>query len=239
MLVVSFWYVENQIKYPSGPSSILPAKLLRKFLHDPLNTFIDIARKYGDISHFKLARQHVYLVNNPDYIEKVLIYDHHNFKKGKRLQTAKRFLGEGLVTSEGEQHDSQKRIIHPFFLPKKISSYGSIMSKYSQERSNQWIDNSIIDIHKEMIDLTFAIICKSMMNYDMKTKEAEQFTRAFSITKEYSKRLQHPVGHILDSIPILPKVAQSRKAGKTLENIVYGLISDRKKIIEDENNEGD
>jgi hypothetical protein len=31
----------------------------------------------------------VYLINNPDYIEKVLIYDHRNFKKGKRLQAAK------------------------------------------------------------------------------------------------------------------------------------------------------
>ena len=235
MLVVYCSIMQKNIKYPSGPSSILPAKILRKFLHDPLNTFNNIAKKYGDISHFKLARQHVYLINNPNYIEQVLIYDHHNFKKGKRLQTAKRFLGEGLVTSEGELHDSQKRIIHPFFLPKKISSYGSIMSKYSFELSRQWIDESIIDIHKEMIDLTFAIICKSMMNYDMKTKEAEEFTKAFSITKEYSKRLQHPIGHVLDSIPILPKVAQSRKAGETLENIVYELISDRKKMIKDQN----
>jgi hypothetical protein len=37
------------------------------------------------ISYFKLGREHVYLINNPDYIEKILIYDHHNFKKGKRL----------------------------------------------------------------------------------------------------------------------------------------------------------
>jgi hypothetical protein len=30
----------------------------------------------------------------------VLIYDHRDFKKGKRLQAAKALLGEGLVTSE-------------------------------------------------------------------------------------------------------------------------------------------
>ncbi|MGD1836124.1 MAG: cytochrome P450 [Nitrososphaeraceae archaeon] len=227
--------MKKQLNYPEGPSSILPAKILRKFLHDPLNTFRNIAEKYGDLSHFKLGRQHVYLINNPDYIEKVLIYDHPNFKKGKRLQNAKKLIGEGLVTSEGKHHDAQKRIIQPFFLPKKISAYGSIMTKYTTNVSKQWVDGSIIDIHKEMIDLTFAIICKSMMNYDMNTKEAEKFTEAFSIMKHYSRRLQNPIGHVLDSIPILPKVAQSRKAEGTLEKIVYKLINDRKKLIKDKN----
>jgi hypothetical protein len=91
--------MQRKIEYPPGPSSILPTKILRKFIRDPLNTFNNIAKDYGDISHFKLSRQHVYLVNNPDYVEKILIYDHHNFKKGKRLETSKRLLGEGIVTS--------------------------------------------------------------------------------------------------------------------------------------------
>lgn len=105
---------------PPGPSSRSPAKLLRKFLHDPLQAFTEIATVYGDISYFRLGRQHAYLMNSHDYIEQVLIYDHKNFKKGKRLQAAKRFLGEGLVTSEGERHYSQKEIIHPFFLQEKF-----------------------------------------------------------------------------------------------------------------------
>src|SRR5690606_29603268 len=99
---------------PPGPSK-RPVRLLSQFLRDPLQTFTNISKEYGDISYFKLGRQDVYMLNNPDYIERVLIYDHKNFKKGKRLEIAKRFLGEGLVTSEGEKHDSQKKIIHPFF----------------------------------------------------------------------------------------------------------------------------
>ena len=41
----------------------------------------------------------MYLINNPDYIEKVLIFDHKTFRKGTRLQLAKGLLGEGLVTN--------------------------------------------------------------------------------------------------------------------------------------------
>jgi hypothetical protein len=91
-------------KFPPGPIYKMPGKLLRQFIHDPINTLSNISLESGDISYFKLGRELVYLINNPDYIEKVLIYDHRNFKKGKRLQTAKAVLGEGLVTSEGDLH---------------------------------------------------------------------------------------------------------------------------------------
>lgn len=215
---------------PPGPAK-RPIKLLSQFLRDPLQTFMNIANEYGGISYFKLGRQDVYLLNNPDYIEKVLIYDHKNFKKGKRLQAAKRSLGEGLVTSEGEEHDSQKKIIHPFFLPKKISSFGPIMSKYALEMCQSWKNNSTVDIHAEMTRVTLSIICKSMMDYDMQSDEAKDFGKAFAITKEYSKRLQHPIGHVLDSVPILPKVVQSKKASKTLDSIVYKLMSTRRQEI--------
>jgi cytochrome P450 len=125
-------------KFPPGPKPKMPGKLLRQFIRDPINTLSKIAREYEDISYFKLGREHVYLINNPDYIEKVLIYDHHNFKKGKRLQTAKTILGEGLVTSEGDFHNRQRRLIQPIFNPKQIMMYGSIMTDYAARMRDRW-----------------------------------------------------------------------------------------------------
>ena len=175
---------------------------------------------------------HVYLINNPDYIEKILIYDHSNFSKGPRLQTAKRLLGEGLVTSEGEFHKSQRKLIQPLFLPKKISSYGAIMTDRALHMIQGWKNGSVVNIHSELMKVTLSIICKSVMDYEMESKQAKDFGNAFEITKKYSSRLQHPLGQILDRVPFLPKVAQSRNAGKTLNTIVYGLISERRKEIE-------
>ena len=183
-------------------------------------------------SHFKLGRLHVYLINNPDYIEKILIYDHSNFSKGPRLQSAKRLLGEGLVTSEGEFHKSQRKLIQPLFLPKKISSYGAIMTDRALRMIQEWKNGSVVNIHSELMKVTLSIICKSVMDYDMESKQARDFGNAFSITKKYASRLQHPLGQILDRVPILPKVAQAKGAGKTLNTIVYGLISERRKVIE-------
>jgi cytochrome P450 len=215
-------------KYPPGPTYKIPGKLLRQFIHDPTNTLTNIARKYGDISYFKLGRQqHVYLINNPDYIEKVLIHDHRNFKKGKRLQTAKAILGEGLVTSEGEFHNSQRRLIQPIFHPKQIISYSNIMTDYATRIRDKWKDGDTLDIQQEMMHLTLGIICKSVLNYDVESKEARQVSKALTTCRNYSKRLQNPIGYVLDKVPILPAVRGAREAKKDLDDMVYGLIAER------------
>jgi cytochrome P450 len=223
-------------KYPPGPNYKMPGKLIRQFIHDPIKTLSTISQKYGDISYFKLGpKQHVYLINNPDYIEKVLIYDHRNFKKGPRLQAAKALLGEGLVTSEGDFHNRQRRLIQPIFHPKQIMSYANIMTDYAIRFRDRWKNEDIVDVSQEMMELTLGIICKSVLNYDVES-EAEQVGKWLTITRNYSKRLQSPIGHVLNKIPILPAPKGARKAKEELDSLVYGLISDRRHRQEEPDN---
>ena len=223
-------------KYPPGPTYKMPGKLIRQFIHDPIKTLSTISQKYGDISYFKLGpKQHVYLINNPDYIEKVLIYDHRNFKKGKRLQAAKALLGEGLVTSEGDFHNRQRRLIQPIFHPKQIMAYGKIMTDYAIRHRDRWKNEDILDISQEMMQLTLGIICKSVLNYDVES-EAIQIGKALTTTRNYSKRLQSPIGQVLDKIPILPAPRGAREAKKELDSLVYRLISERRRHHQQESN---
>ena len=41
-------------------------------------------------------------------------------RKAVESQIAKSLLGEGLVTSDGEYHRRQRRLIQPIFQPKQI-----------------------------------------------------------------------------------------------------------------------
>jgi len=220
------------IKYPPGPSyTARPFKLVRELLHNPIETLQGISHKYGDFSHFKLGRSHVYLINNPDYIEKVLVYDHRNFTKGKRLQLAKALLGEGLVTSEGDLHDKQRRIIQPIFHPKQITTYGKVITDYTVNLNQKWKDGDTVDILKEMMQLTLSIICKSVLNYDVES-EAEDVGKALTTCRNYSRRLQSPLGHVLSKIPILPEVKGAKKAREKLDKLVCSLIKERRKGFE-------
>ena len=165
----------------------------------------------------------------------MLIYDHRNFKKGKRLQTAKAVLGEGLVTSEGDFHDRQRRLIQPIFHPKQIMTYGKVISDYASRFGDRWKHGFTVDISPELMRLTLDIICKTVLNYDVES-EAQQVGKALTTSRNYSKRLQSPIGHVLDKFPILPAPRRARQAKKELDSLVYGLISDRREQEESGSN---
>lgn len=191
-----------------------PVKLVREFLHDPIKTLQRIAYKYGDISYFKLGRQHVYLINNPDYIEKVLVYDHRNFTKGKRFQLAKALLGEGLVTSEGDLHSRQRRIIQPIFHPKQITSYGKVITDYATNMNQKWKDGDTLDISKEMMQLTLSIICKSVLNYERETLDR----LVYSLIKERRKGFESKIKSYDDLLTRLLQAQDATESAPTSNN---------------------
>ncbi|MGC1931557.1 MAG: cytochrome P450 [Candidatus Nitrosopolaris sp.] len=218
----------SSIKYPPGPHSILPNKLLREFINNPIKMLMDIAYTYGDIAHFKFGRQHVYLINHPDHIEDILIRNYKNFIKSRGLQVSKRLLGEGLVTSEGEYHDRQRRIIQPAFHPNLIKKYGDIMTTYAANMCQRWQDGIILDIHKEMIHVTAAIISKAVLGSEIKSEQGDQVGDALLTCVEYFNRLLMPFGELIEKISILPINKGFQQAKRELDNIVYNMIKEHR-----------
>jgi cytochrome P450 len=196
-------------------------------MHDPIKTLVDIARTYGDICHFKFGRQHIYLLNNPHYIEDVLIRNYKNFMKSRGLQVSKRLLGEGLVTSEGEYHDRQRRLIQPTFHPNRIKGYGNIMTSCAVRMCQRWEDGITLDIHKEMMHVTLEIISKAVLGSDVK-QEDDEVGIALQTCMEYFNRLQMPFGELIEKIPILPINKGYQTAKKKLDSIVSSMIKEHR-----------
>jgi cytochrome P450 len=218
----------SSIKYPPGPHSIMPSRLLRQFIRNPIKTLMDIAYSYGDIAHFKFGRQHVYLFNNPDYIEDALIRNHKNFIKSRGLQISKRLLGEGLVTSEKEYHDRQRRIIQPAFHPALIKKYGDVMTLYAVNMCQRWEDGMTLDIHKEMIHITAGIISKAVLGSDIKSEQGDIVGDALLTCAEYFNRLLMPFGELIEKIPILHINKGFQQAKRKLDSIVYNMIKEHR-----------
>jgi cytochrome P450 len=230
--------MRGNIEYPPGPSDILPYTMGRKFLRDPLKTLIDLSRTYGDISHFKFGNRHVYFINNPKYIEDVLLTNYKNFIKSRGLQVSKRLLGNGLVTSEGQHHDRQRRLIQPKFYPKQIKSYSDVMIRCALNICNKWMDGNVVDIHKEMTHVTLAIISKSVLGYEFKRKD-DEVSKALLTCMEYFNRLLMPFGELIGKIPLLPINKGFQKAKRLLDSIVYNMIIEHRKNLDKDRKEGD
>src|SRR5919199_6608226 len=133
-----------------GPKTLWPGGHVFYFRRDPLRFFTRLAREYGDVVQFRAGPQRIFLLNRPDYVRDVLVTHNERFRKGRALQRAKRLLGEGLLTSEGEHHRRQRRLAQPAFHRQRVSSYGRVMVEYAAKCSAHWRDGATLDISGEM-----------------------------------------------------------------------------------------
>src|SRR5215831_1615580 len=140
----------SSVCYPPGPAQKLPLILFLNFLRNPIEILIDIS---------KFGNQHVYFLNHPDYIRDVLVTNNNNFIKSRGLQLAKKVLGDGLLTSEGNIHREQRQLIQPAFHSDRLKIYAAIMIEYILRMSNNWKDNDVLEVHEEFMHLTLAIVC--------------------------------------------------------------------------------
>src|SRR6185436_7024977 len=103
------------VQLPPGPKQKFLWSNLWAFRRDPLKFLMNIAKNYGDLSFYELGPQKIYQLNHPELIKELLINKATNFVKSRSLEKSRRFLGEGLVTSEGETHKRQRRLVQPAF----------------------------------------------------------------------------------------------------------------------------
>ena len=131
----------------------------RKFRKDPTG-FLTAQANLGDISFFRMGSQPGYFLNHPDLVRDVFVVNAHKFMKGRALQRAKNLLGQGLLTSEGEFHLRQRRMIQPAFHRARIAEYAKSMIEFADKTSESWRDGDVRDIDKEMMHLTLQIVVK-------------------------------------------------------------------------------
>ncbi|MBI2333254.1 MAG: cytochrome P450 [Chloroflexi bacterium] len=124
---------------------------------NPLDALTDLAHEQGDIARVKLRRRDLFLLNHPDFIEQVLVRQAENFIKGTSLQRARIILGEGLLTSEGDVHLTQRRALQPAFHRHKMEEYLPLMNENTHTHISKWKDGVQVDMSGEMMRLTLNI----------------------------------------------------------------------------------
>ena len=216
---------------PPGPRPVIPGVKLFALRRDPIKYLTNLANRYGDLVHFKLGPQTVFLVNNPDYIRDILVTHNRNFMKGEGLQRAKRLLGEGLLTSEGEFHLRQRRLAQPAFHRQRIAAYAATMVEYADRACDRWRAGETRDVAREMMRLTLAIAGKTLFDADVES-EADEIGEALTTTFALFNRLTLPFAQLLERLP-LPATRRFQKARERLDATIYRIIDERRAGGED------
>jgi len=178
-----------------------------------------------------MGGQQMFFVNHPDYIRDVLVTYNSNFAKGRALQRAKRLLGQGLLTSEGDLHRRQRLLVQPAFHRQRIASYGSVMVEHADRTSSRWRDGDTFDMSQEMTRLTLGIVAKTLFDADVES-EADQIGEAMTCIMQMFNLLMFPFAEMLEKLP-LPYIRRYHMMHARLESIIYRIIDERRRSNED------
>ena len=170
-----------------------------------------------------------YFLNDAKMVDEVLVTKHMDFVKGDLVKRGKKVFGEGLLTSEGEFHHRQKRLVQPAFYSSKVATYSDAMMRYTDRMLGSWKDGEVLDIHKEMTHLTMSIMAKCLFDKDIDTA-GKDIVKSLSDVVEYFDRLSGPFAWFLGRLPINGRYEISLMK---IDRMIYDIILERKRISRD------
>src|SRR5258708_21167732 len=129
--------MSKSLVLPPGPKSHSPLGFLRQLSNQPIQ-LLQKAAPFGEIISIRVANRNVYLLNHPDYIQHVLVDNNRNYLKGRALSSTNPVVGQGLLTSEGDFHTRQRRMIQPAFHRQRIANYAQGMADDAALQIDAW-----------------------------------------------------------------------------------------------------
>jgi cytochrome P450 len=150
----------------------LPFYMFRSWvkLGSPILLFEHLLRTYGNIAHYRFMGTPIIFLNDPRYIQNVLVLDAHHFVKERTVRRMKILLGEGLITSEDPIHIRQRRIAAPAFHRQRIAAYGDRIVSIAAHQRNQWHTGQTIDIATTSMALSLEIVARTLFDTEVTPK---------------------------------------------------------------------
>lgn len=153
---------------PPGPSGNAILGSMLDVRADPLEFLVEAGESYGDIFFFRLGPRRIYVLNKAEYIQEVLVRQMKNVQKADLSKDLLgRFLGQGILTSDGDFHKKQRRLVQPAFHVHRIDAYANVMVNYTQDMISDWRAGDIVDIDDLMMRLTMNIVSKTLFDADV------------------------------------------------------------------------
>ena len=149
-----------------------------RFAYNPIATLNQYVADYGPTFEFYLGGMvKGILTTDPGLAQHVLQKEHRKWRKSP-IQTERMgyFLGNGLLTSDGDYWLRQRRLIQPGFHRKRLAGLTGIMNQEIEDFLEQRFQPALaggqpVDMSPLMMELAFRVVAKSLFTTSLQEED--------------------------------------------------------------------
>lgn len=194
---------------------------------DPLGLFVEGMQRASAVVPYRFGPFRAVLVNRSEDVEHVLVKNHDNYVKGRNYEPLKLTLGEGLLTSEGALWRRQRKLIQPAFHHKSLAGFVGVMSQATQDLLDRWAGEDIVDVHREMMRLTFRVVGLTLFSTDVEG-DADEIGDALAFLLTWTNDRTEAMVRVPLWLPT-PGNIRFRRARERFDTLVYRIIRARRR----------
>ena len=215
------------LRSPPGPPRRETFGLLRMLIGNRLGLMTMAAAKYGDAVKLSIGPKTLYFFNHPDHAKHVLADNSANYHKGIGYIQARRALGDGLLTSEGELWRKQRRTIQPVFQHKRIVDQAGVVVEEAAKlvaRLRTHENGEPVDLMHEMTGLTLGVLGRTLLDADL--SGFDTLGESFEAVQDQAMFEMETMSMVPMWVP-LARQLRFRVARQRLQRVVDQLVADR------------
>jgi cytochrome P450 len=222
------------MRYPPGPRGREVLGFFGRGSAQGTILFLEqTARRYGPLSYFRILNQRIYLVDDADLINEILVTRQHSFVRDNGATVLRELVGDGLLTRDEPRHRERRRILQPAFHRAQIESYAEFMISESERFSRELREGEPVNINQAMKQLTLSIVGSALFGSDFR----ESATRVAEVIQRVIRRFTWigPTSALIEPVIVLYRRAFPRGPSlffhaerKELERIVEPILRERR-----------
>jgi cytochrome P450 len=194
-----------------------------RFFTDPIGTVRARFERYGDLYYAPSNGVGLYVLRHPDHLYEVLVERAADYgKTHTAFDQLTKFLGFGLLTTDGETWRRQRRMVNPAFAHKRLAGYAAAMSDEARREVARWRPGEVRDMSRDMMELTLRVVCRTLFNHDVRG-QTDAVAEAMNGFRDHLGR-----PNFFPSWLPAPGQRAADRALEAIDDVILGMIADRR-----------
>ncbi|MFF8275986.1 cytochrome P450 [Streptomyces lateritius] len=220
----------SAIQAPVAPGRIPLLGHVPRLMREPI-AFLESLRDHGEVVRLDIGTWPVLVLTSPEHVHTVLVEQAQKFGRGRIFDRLRPMFGNGIVTTDGDFHRKQRRMIQPAFHRNHITEYTEAMVRQAEAMSSSWTPGVEISMVNETRRYALSSVAEMIFSGDLSRPAVAEVHRSLPIVLE-GMLLRAVMPKSLDRLPI-PLNRRFDTAAARLRSIIDEVIAQYRSTEED------